>query len=65
LPEKINSDIWFSRQEIYHYLSIKFHAIMRWIEQRKMPASKVGKLDVYRMAGIGERASLPSVGGTK
>jgi excisionase family DNA binding protein len=52
LPEIINSDRWISLQEVCEYLGVKRHTILRWIEQRDMPASKVGKLWRFKTADI-------------
>jgi excisionase family DNA binding protein len=52
LPEIINSDRWISLQEACKYLGVKRHTILRWIEQRNMPASKVGKLWRFKIADI-------------
>ena len=47
-------DRWISLQEACDYLGVKRHTIMRWIEQRGMPASKVGKLWRFKTADIDE-----------
>ena len=47
-------DRWISLQEVCDYLGVKRHTIMRWIEQRGMPASKVGKLWRFKTADIDE-----------
>lgn len=52
LPEIINSDRWISLQEVCEYLGVKRHTILRWIEERGMPASKVGKLWRFKIADI-------------
>ena len=54
LPETIHSDRWISLQEVCDYLGVKRHTILRWIEQRKMPAAKVGKLWRFKTADIDE-----------
>lgn len=54
MPETIHSDRWISLQEVCGYLGVKRHTIMRWIEQRGMPASKVGKLWRFKTADIDE-----------
>ena len=45
---------WISLQEACDYLGVKRHTIMRWIEQRSMPASKVGKLWRFKTSNIDE-----------
>ena len=54
MSEEINQDRWVSLQEVCDYLGVKRHTIMRWIEQRDMPASKVGKLWRFKTAEIDE-----------
>ena len=54
MSEEINQDRRVSLQEVCDYLGVKRHTIMRWIEQRDMPASKVGKLWRFKTAEIDE-----------
>lgn len=54
MPETIHSDRWISLQEACDYLGVKRHTVMRWIDQRGMPASKVGKLWRFKTADIDE-----------
>jgi len=54
VPESNIQDRWISLQEVCDYLGVKRHTIMRWIEQRGMPASKVGKLWRFKTADIDE-----------
>ena len=54
VPENNIQDRWISLQEVCDYLGVKRHTIMRWIEQRGMPASKVGKLWRFKTADIDE-----------
>ncbi len=43
VPENNIQNRWISLQEVCDYLGVKRHTIMRWIDQRGMPASKVGE----------------------
>ena len=52
MAETIHNDRWISLQEACEYLGVKRHTVMRWIEQRGMPASKVGKLWRFKTADI-------------
>ena len=52
MAESTDQDRWISLQETCDYLGVKRHTIMRWIEQRGMPASKVGKLWRFKTADI-------------
>lgn len=45
---------WISLQEVCDYLGVKRHTVMRWIDRRGMPASKVGKLWRFKTADIDE-----------
>jgi len=54
VPESNIQDRWISLQEVCDYLGVKRHTIMRLIEQRGMPASKVGKLWRFKTADIDE-----------
>lgn len=54
MPGTIHNDRWISLQEVCDYLGVKRHTVMRWIDQRGMPASKVGKLWRFKTADIDE-----------
>ena len=54
MPETIHSDRWISLQEVYDCLGVKRHTVIRWIDQRGMLASKVGKLWRFKTADIDE-----------
>ena len=41
MAENINQYRWISLQESCDYLGVKHHTVMRWFDQRGMPASKV------------------------
>ena len=52
MPKDIDQDRWISLREVCDYLGVKRHTIMRWIEQRHMPASKAGKLWRFKTADV-------------
>ncbi|NCB52338.1 MAG: DNA-binding protein [Clostridia bacterium] len=54
MQENTYQDRWISLQEAFDYLGVKRHTIMRWIEQRNMPASKVVKLWRFKTAELDE-----------
>jgi excisionase family DNA binding protein len=54
MAENINQDRWISLQEVCDYLGVKRYTVMRWIDQRGMPASNVGKLWRFKTAVIDE-----------
>ena len=54
MPGTIHNDRWISLQEVCDYLGVKRHTVTRWIDQRGMPASKVGKLWRFKTADIDE-----------
>jgi excisionase family DNA binding protein len=41
-------DRWISVEEIAAYLGVKKDTIYKWIDRRKMPAHKVGRLWKFR-----------------
>lgn len=45
-------DRWLSVDEIAAYLGIKRDTVYRWIDDKKMPAHKVGRLWKFRRADI-------------
>lgn len=45
-------DRWLSVDEIAAYLGIKRDTVYRWIDNKKMPAHKVGRLWKFRRADI-------------
>jgi excisionase family DNA binding protein len=62
-------DRWLSVEEIAAHLGVVKDSVYRWIEQRGLPAHKVGKLwkfdrgevdDWVRSGGAGNRAATPS-----
>jgi excisionase family DNA binding protein len=44
----MTDDRWFSVDEIAGYLGVKRDTVYKWIERRKMPAHKVGRLWKFR-----------------
>jgi len=59
-------DRWISVEEIAAYLGVKRDTIYKWIDRRKMPAHKVGRLWKFRKEEIdqwihsgGANTSLP------
>jgi len=54
VPENDIQNRWISLQEICNYLDVKRHTVMRWIDQRGLPASKAGKLWRFKAEDIDE-----------
>ncbi len=52
MPENNMQERLITLQEVCHYLRVNRHTVMRWIDQRTMPASKVGKLWRFKTADI-------------
>ena len=48
------TDRWLSVDEVAAYLGIKRDTVYKWIERRKMPAHKVGRLWKFRKQEIDE-----------
>lgn len=42
--QKNSIDRWYSMNEICEYLGIKRDTALKWINERNMPAHKIGKL---------------------
>lgn len=47
-----NTDRWLSVDEIANHLGVKPDTVYKWIEARKMPAHKVGRLWKFKKAQI-------------
>jgi excisionase family DNA binding protein len=47
-------DRWISVEEIATYLGVKRDTIYKWIDRRKMPAHKVGRLWKFRKKEVDE-----------
>jgi len=54
MTENNIQDRWISLQEFCDYLGVKRHRVMHWIDQRGMPASKVGKFWRFKTVDIDE-----------
>jgi len=48
----MNEDRWLSVDEIANYLGIKPPTVYKWIERRKMPSHKVGRLWKFKIKEI-------------
>lgn len=65
-------DRWISVEEIAAYLGVKKDTIYKWIDRRKMPAHKVGRLWKFRKEDVdnwihsgGASKNEPSSGGDR
>ncbi|MBC7753683.1 MAG: helix-turn-helix domain-containing protein [Moraxellaceae bacterium] len=64
-----SSERWFSVEEIAIHLGVSKETIYRWLERKKIPAHRIGKLwkfkpsevDSWVMAGGAEISSEPSL----
>lgn len=50
----ITADRWLSVIEIAAYLGVSRETLYRWLEKKKIPANRVGKLWKFRTAEIDE-----------
>lgn len=50
--ENILDDRWLSVEDIAHYLGVKRDTIYKWLENKKMPAHKIGRLWKFRKSEI-------------
>ena len=48
----MTDDRWFSVEEIAKYLGVKRDTLYKWIERKKMPAHKVGRLWKFKKAEV-------------
>ena len=48
----MHADRWFSVQEIATYLGVKSETIYTWIENKDMPAHKVGRLWKFKVSEV-------------
>ena len=52
--EQLTDDRWLSVDEIAAYLGIKKDTLYKWIDRKKMPAHKLGKLWKFKISEIDE-----------
>ena len=48
----MNVDRWLSVQEIAAYLGVKSETIYTWIENKRLPAHKVGRLWKFKIIEV-------------
>jgi len=48
----MTDDRWFSVDEIADYLGVKRDTLYKWIERKKMPAQKVGRLWKFKIKEV-------------
>ena len=48
----MTDDRWFSVEEIAEYLGVKRDTLYKWIERKKMPAHKVGRLWKFKKTEV-------------
>jgi excisionase family DNA binding protein len=51
---QMTDDRWFSVEEIAEYLGVKRDTLYKWIERKKMPAHKVGRLWKFKKTEVDE-----------
>jgi excisionase family DNA binding protein len=49
-----NEDRWLSVDEICKYIGVSNDTIYKWIKEKGMPASKVGRLWKFKIADVDE-----------
>lgn len=58
----MSGDQWLSVGEVVTYLGIKSQTVYKWIDRKKMPAHKVGRLWKFRAEEIDKWIKLGEAG---
>ena len=54
MTEKQNIENWLSMKAITEYLDVSRETILQWINNRNMPAHKVGRLWKFKVSEVDE-----------
>ena len=47
-----NVERWYSLKEVMEHLGVSRDTIMKWIEQKNMPAAKIGRLWKFKLSEV-------------
>lgn len=47
-----NVERWYSLKEVMEHLGVSRDTIMKWIEQKNMPAAKIGRLWKFKISEV-------------
>ncbi|MGI6307157.1 MAG: excisionase family DNA-binding protein [Dethiobacteria bacterium] len=62
-PPVLSNQCLYTFTSLCEYLVVKHHTILCWVEQRGMPASKVGKLWRFKTVDKWVRTAEPPMSG--
>lgn len=62
LSDIIMEDRWISVEEIAKYLGVSRDTVYKWIDQRHMPAHRIGRLWKFKKDEVSDWGDCPKLG---